>query len=133
MAAAPEDAGGRLTLLAFLTTTCASCQGWWQSLATAPPGRELGIQLAIVTPSPSMEDEGLARQLAPAAAHLHMGSETWFAYGVGQAGTFVLVRSAPGEPPAWLGAGEVLGAAHPEGPEAVQELLRRWLGRPGAG
>ena len=73
-------------------------------------------RLVVVTPSRSMEDEPLARSLTPEGAHLHMGSGTWFQYGVGQAGTFVLVRSPQDGPPPWSQAGDVLGWAMPADP-----------------
>ncbi len=57
-----------------------------------------------------MEDEQRARELAPPGADLHMGSETWFAYGVARAGTVVLVRDPPGGEPCGQ-PGRVLGSA----------------------
>ena len=123
------DGGSVDTLLAFLTTTCASCQPFWESLAEGRPGRELGIRLAIVLPSPSMEDERVARRLTPPGAYLHMGSETWFDYGVGQATTFVLVRSPAGGAPPWEQTGAVLGSATPADPAALDALVRDWLAR----
>ena len=68
----------------------------------------------MVTPSRAMEDERLARRLTPAAAYLHMGSDTWFMYGVGQAGTCVLVRTPHDGPAPWAEAGQVLGSALPD-------------------
>jgi hypothetical protein len=120
--------GTTLTLIAFLTTTCAPCGPFWEMLATGAPGRELGVQTVVVTPSSSMEDEREARRLTPPGVLLHMGSETWFNYGVAQAGTFVLVRSPAGAPVPWAGPGEVMGSATPHGPSEVEGLVRRWLG-----
>ena len=91
-------------------------------LAEVAPEQDLGAKLVVVTPSRSMEDEQLARQLTPPGAHLHMGSETWFAYGVGLAGTFVLVRSDPEDAPPWAQAGRVLGSAHLAGEPASGQL-----------
>jgi hypothetical protein len=116
------------TLLAFLTTTCTPCRPFWEMMAAAPPGPELGATLVVVTPSRSMEDERAARRLTPPGVDLHMRSETWFSYGVAQAGTFVLVRSLAGSP-AWEQPGEVLGSATPESPAALEALVRRWLAR----
>lgn len=114
------------TLLAFLTTTCAPCQPFWEMMAVDLPGRDLGIPVVVVTPSPSTEDERLARRLVPAGARLHMSSETWFAYGVGQAGTFVLAAGAAGGPPVWEQPGEVLGWASLEAPSDLAPLLQAW-------
>ena len=116
-------------LLAFLTTTCEPCRQFWEMLADPAARASLGVRVAVVAPSPSLEDEGLARRLVPPGVQLHMGSETWFAYGVLQAGTFVLVRAAPGESPPLAHRGEVIGSATPAGPAELMQMLDRWLGR----
>jgi hypothetical protein len=114
------------TLLAFLTTSCAECQPFWEMLADAKIRDDLGAQVAVVTPSRSMEDERLARRLVPDGAHLHMGSETWFEYGIGRAASFALVRSPSNGPPPWEEVGKVLGTANVETPEELIGLLRAW-------
>jgi hypothetical protein len=114
------------TLLAFLTTSCAECQPFWEMLAGAKIRDDLGAQVAVVTPSRSMEDERLARRLVPDGAHLHMGSETWFEYGIGRAASFALVRSPSNGPPPWEEVGKVLGTANVETPEELIRLLRTW-------
>jgi hypothetical protein len=114
------------TLLAFLTTSCAECQPFWEMLAGATALDDLGAQLAVVTPSRSMEDERLARRLVPDGAHLHMGSETWFEYGMGRAASFALVRAPSNGPPPWEELGKVLGSANVETPEELMRLLRAW-------
>lgn len=114
-----------MTLLAFLTTTCEPCGAFWEMLALGVPA--LGVPVVVVTPSRSMEDERLARRLTPPAARLHMGSETWFAYGVTQAGTFVLVRDRPDGQPVWESPGQVLGSGTPAGPAELSRLVEGWL------
>jgi hypothetical protein len=114
------------TLLAFLTTSCAECQPFWEMLAGATALDDLGAQVAVVTPSRSMEDERLARRLVPDGAHLHMGSETWFEYGIGRAASFALVRAPSNGPPPWEELGKVLGSANVETPEELMRLLRAW-------
>ena len=71
--------------------------------------------MAVVTPSRSMEDERLARRLVPEGVHLHMGSETWFEYGIGQAASFALVQEPEGRPTPWQEVGKVMGAANSRG------------------
>jgi hypothetical protein len=114
------------TLLAFLTTSCAECQPFWEMLAGAATRDDLGAHVAVVTPSRSMEDERLARRLVPDGIHLHMGSETWFEYGIGRAASFALVRSPSDGPPPWVEVGEILGAANVEAPEELIRLLKSW-------
>ena len=92
------ETGTTDTLLAFLTTSCAECQPFWEMMAGSAAIDDLGAQLVVVTPSRSMENERLARRLVPEGVHLHMGSETWFEYGIGRAASFALVRSPRGGP-----------------------------------
>jgi hypothetical protein len=120
------DAGTVDTLLAFLTTSCAPCKPFWEIMAVPGFTSSLGVRLVIVTPSRSMEDERRARELLPGGAQLHMGSETWFEYGVGTAASFVLVRSPRVGPEPWERAGQVLGSASGPGPEELVGLVKSW-------
>jgi hypothetical protein len=130
--AGTAEAGTTETLLAFLTTTCAECQPFWEMLADAASRADLGAPVAVVTPSRSMEDERLARRLVPDGVHLHMGSETWFEYGIGRAASFALVRSPSDGLPPWEELGKILGAANVEAPEELVRLVRRWRAAAGA-
>jgi hypothetical protein len=114
------------TLLAFLTTTCASCRPFWEMMAAPGFSRSLGARLVVVTPSRSMEDERRARALLPDDVYLHMGSETWFEYGIATSASFVLVRSGCGDPEPWQRAGQVLGSANAKSPGELMELVKRW-------
>lgn len=120
------EAGTTDILLAFLTTSCAECEAFWEMLADAANRDALGDQLVVVTPSRSMENERLARQLLPPGAYLHMGSETWFAYGVGRAASFAMVRSPRDGAPPWEEVGTILGAANVETPEELLTLVKTW-------
>ena len=124
---APEPAGGTVdSLLIFLTTSCVTCQDHWGKIGSLVEDLAPAAGLVVVTPSRSMEDELLARRLTPAAAYLHMGSATWFTYGVAQAGTCVLVRSPHDGPAPWAEAGQVLGSALPAELGQLPELVRHW-------
>ena len=124
------DAGAVDTLLAFLTTSCGSCKPFWEMMAAPGFARALGARLVVVTPSRSMEDERRARELLPDGAYLHMGSETWFEYGVGASGSFVLVRTGPDSPEPWERAGQVLGSTSGKTPGELLELVKRWQATP---
>jgi hypothetical protein len=117
------------TLLAFLTTSCVSCRPHWAALAHTQAELAEAASLVVVAPSRSMEDEPRARRMTPPGAYLHMGSETWFMYGVGQAGTLVLVRSHRHGPPPWSEPGQVLGSAALAGPDGLADLVRSWQRR----
>jgi hypothetical protein len=120
------DAGTVDTLLAFLTTSCASCKPFWEMMAAPGFAATLGARLVVVTPSRSMEDERRAMALVPDGAYLHMGSETWFEYGVASSASFVLVRTSLGGPEPWEQAGQVLGSASGKSPDELLELVKRW-------
>jgi len=123
-----EAGGGEtVTLLVFLTTTCASCQPMWEMISAGRQGDALGVDLVVVTPSRALENEQEAHRRTPPGVHLHMGSDTWFAYGVGLAGTIVLVRHRDGEATPWEQPGEVLGSSSSAGPGSVETVVRRWL------
>ena len=115
-------------MLAFLTTTCTSCRPFWELLADPGARSCLATNVVVVTPSPSMENRQRAEELTPAGVGLHMGSETWFGYGVAQAGTFVLVQDLPGELAPWVHPEQdhVIGCCTPASPAELLELVSRW-------
>jgi hypothetical protein len=76
-----------------------------------------------------MEDERRALDLIPDGAYLHMGSETWFEYGIGTSASFVLVRTPEDGPPPWERAGQILGSASAASPDELRELVKRWRAR----
>jgi hypothetical protein len=125
-AAGAAEAGTTDTLLAFLTTSCAECQPFWEMMARSAAIDDLGARLVVVTPSRSMENERLARRLVPEGVHLHMGSETWFEYGIGRAASFALVRSQRDGPAPWEEVGKVLGAANVDAPDDLVRLVKAW-------
>ena len=80
---------GAPTLLAFLTTGCGSCAGFWETLgerrlATMP-------QTVIVTHEADRESPARLRSLAPADVPVVMSSHAWEDYQVPAAPYFVLV------------------------------------------
>lgn len=97
-------------------------------MATTDLAGSLGVRLVVVTPSRSMEDERRARELLPPGAYLHMGSETWFEYGIGSSASFVLVRCELDGPEPWEQAGQVLGSASARSPGELVDLVKRWQG-----
>jgi len=125
-ASGAAEAGTTDTVLAFLTTSCAECQPFWEMMAGSAAIDDLGAQLVVVTPSRSMENERLARRLVPEGVYLHMGSETWFEYGIGRAASFALVRSPRGGPAPWEEVGKVLGSANVDTPEDLVRLVKAW-------
>jgi hypothetical protein len=87
-----DGAGSRPTLLAFLTSGCSACAGFWETLGERrlPPG----IQTVIVTHGSERERPGRLRKLAPDGVPVVMSSRAWEDYRVPGAPYFVLVDEA---------------------------------------
>jgi hypothetical protein len=90
--------GGEPTLLAFLSSGCETCLGFWRSLgergATAIPG---GGRVVAVTKDRSHESPARLRELAPPTLPLVMSSAAWRDYGVPTTPYFVYVDGRTGE------------------------------------
>jgi hypothetical protein len=80
---------GASTLLAFLTTGCTTCAGFWGTLGE----RRLpeAIQTVIVAHGAEREQPARLRKLAPAGVPVVMSSAAWEDYDVPGAPYFVLV------------------------------------------
>jgi hypothetical protein len=96
VALAPS-AAGRDTVLAFLTTGCISCHGFWDALAQSDAASTpTGARVVVVTRGPGEESVGTARKLAGDRIDVVMSSEAWAAYGVPGAPYFVQVDGRSG-------------------------------------
>lgn len=96
VALAFEGGEGMLTLLAFLTTGCSTCAGFWETLAE--PRLPEGVQTVIVTRGSDRERPARVRELAPSGIPVVMSSAAWSDFGVPGAPYFVLVeRTVLGE------------------------------------
>lgn len=71
------------TLLAFLSSGCSTCQGFWEAFSTGSrndvPG---GARLVVVAQGPADESESALRERAPAAVPLVLSSEAWAQFSV---------------------------------------------------
>ena len=107
---------GRLTLLAFLSSGCSTCQGFWSALATdarslLPPG----VDVVVVTKGPELE---VPAEVAGRAGRttVVMSSDAWTDYEVPASPFFVLVDGVDGRR-----IGEGIANTFPQ----VAELVRR--------
>jgi hypothetical protein len=102
------------TLLAFLSSGCASCRPLWEGLregaALAPHARIL-----IVTHGPERESPGRLLELAPAGTEIVMSTEAYGAFGIAVTPFFVLVDGD---------AGRVLGRGSAGSWPQILNLLR---------
>ena len=122
--------GGTLTLLAFLTTGCQTCAGFWESLAESRLPAE--VQTVIVTHGGDRERVSRVAALAPADVAVIMSSQAWLDYEVPGAPYFVLAeRSVLGEGVAstWPALASLVGDAIAEEREAAAVNVRPRAGR----
>jgi hypothetical protein len=86
-----------MTLLAFLSSGCATCLDFWSAFASeAPPEVPGDARLVIVTKGAEQESVSSVHRLAPPQIPVVMSSEAWEAYDVPVAPFFVLVDGTSG-------------------------------------
>jgi hypothetical protein len=105
------------TLMAFLTSGCQTCQGFWDAFRRGQPQVPGEARLVIVTRGPEAESPAAIGGLAGSgnsAAPVVMSSEAWEHYDIPYAPYFVYV-SGP--------AGRVVGEGVAAGWEQVQTLV----------
>jgi hypothetical protein len=81
---------GSPTLLAFLTSGCGVCQGFWETI-DGDPGRLPGVDLVVVTKGGHEESPSRIAELARPGTRIVMSSEAWADYAVPGAPYFVHV------------------------------------------
>jgi hypothetical protein len=104
---------GTPTLLAFLTSGCSTCLGFWEAFADPRTQLPAGVQLVVVTKDPSHESPVKLRELAPPAVRVVMSSAAWSDYDVPASPYFVHVDAD----------GELAGEGTAQGFEQVISLL----------
>lgn len=103
------------TLLAFLSTGCASCQTFWQALGGQPEMPTASTRPVIVTKGPEAESPGQVAKLAPSGVPLIMSTDAWDSFRVPLTPFFMLVD----------GGGRVLGEGSAMHWEQLLGLLQR--------
>jgi hypothetical protein len=89
---------GRLTMLAFLSSGCSTCAGFWQALRDGQrlvvSGRD--VRVVVVTGAAEHEHPSAIAALAPPEATVVMSGPAWVDYGVPATPYFVLVEGERG-------------------------------------
>jgi len=85
-----------LTLLAFLSSTCLTCRGFWEALGVGGLEVPAGARPVIVTKGIEAESESALRKLAPRGVTTVLSSDAWREYDVPVAPYFVLADGATG-------------------------------------
>lgn len=104
------------TLLAFLSTGCATCGPLWATLSEVEPPP--GFRTVVVTKGAEAESPAEVRRLAPAAAAVVMSSDAWDAFSVPATPYFVLVDG---------GSGQVVGEGSARSWSGAFGLMQRGL------
>jgi hypothetical protein len=85
------------TLIAFLSSGCSTCQGFWDVFASSTgTGLPEGVRLVVVTQGTGLESESAVRSVAPPGLTVVMSTEAWEDYGVPGSPYFVLVEGRAG-------------------------------------
>ena len=84
------------TLLAFLTSGCATCRNFWDAFRNDEALPRSVDRLVIVTKSNDEESPAALANMAPSAHSVVMSSDAWDDYGVPVSPYFVLVDGASG-------------------------------------
>jgi hypothetical protein len=104
--------GGEPTLLAFLTSGCSTCAGFWETLGE--PRLPPGVRVVVVTHGAERERPAALRRLAPPGIPVVMSSQAWKDYRVPGAPYFVLVDDAirgEGAATSWPALGSLVSDA----------------------
>lgn len=118
---------GQPTLLAFLTTGCSTCAGFWQAFAEVgadgtDPGARLGLpaglRIVVVTKGPELESPAEVASLAPAGVLTLQSSQAWEDYRIPVAPYFALVDGR---------RGVVVGEGAAASWDRVRDLIARAL------
>jgi hypothetical protein len=120
-------ASGQPTLLAFLSTGCSTCAGFWRAFAEAGRdggdplsrlGLPAGLRLVIVTKGPELESPAEVAGLAPAGVLTLLSSQAWDDYRIPVAPYFALVDGR---------SGVVVGEGAAASWDRVRDLIQRSL------
>jgi hypothetical protein len=108
----------RPTLLAFMSTTCSTCNHFWRRFGDAEMLATLGnTRLIIITYGDDHERRATVAEVAPPDIPLVMSSIAWQTYGIPSSPHFVMVSETTGlitakaSAPNWDGMLELIGLA----------------------
>jgi len=103
------------TLLAFLTSGCTTCRGFWAAFANGVELPADDIRLVIVTKGDESESPATVADLAPTDVPVVMSTDAWEDYGVPVAPYFALVDGdevvGEGAAGTWQQVTDLLGKA----------------------
>jgi len=106
---------GRRTLLAFLSSGCSVCLGFWSELSSGAVDVPGGARLVVVTQGPEQESVSRLRHLAGPRLDVVQSSGAWTDYGVPGSPYFVYVEdgtvTGEGSSTTWAQVRDLMGQA----------------------
>ena len=122
---------GQDTLVAFLSSSCSTCQAFWTAFAGDPP-LPSGARLVVVTKGPDEESLPALAARHPKSAPLLLSTETWEAFGVPGSPYFAYVDATgrlvgEGSGASWTQVLDLLTqarATRAKGPDRDDEVLQ---------
>ena len=106
---------GRDTLIAFLSSGCTTCQGFWKAFRGDVGDVPGGARLVVVTQGLEQESPGALRNRAPRTVPLVLSTPAWDAFDVPGSPYFAYVD----------GSGQVLGEGSAATWDSVAQLLEQ--------
>lgn len=85
------------TLLAFLTSGCSTCAGFWEAFARGNPAVPGDARLVVVTRGPGAESPARLTKFSPREIPVVMSDDAWSAYEVPGAPYFAFVDGPSGQ------------------------------------
>ncbi len=121
---------GAATLLAFLSSTCTTCQGFWSAFAQGVPATPGGARLAVITRDLAEESRQRLADRAPAQVPLICSSQAWDALDVPGSPYFLLIDAegaaiGEGSGASWPQVVDLLAQAHQDQPGSGSDRERR--------
>jgi len=83
--------GPQSTLLAFMSSGCSTCAGFWDAFSSGVDLPDESTRLVIVTRGPDRESESAVERLAPEQHQVLMSSDAWEDYDVPVSPYFVMI------------------------------------------
>jgi len=117
------------TLLAFLTSGCATCKGFWDAFRSGAPLPRSVDRLVIVTRSNDEESPAALMNMAPDRHAVVMSSDAWNDYGIPVSPYFVLIDGptnrieGEGAASTWSQVGSLLSRAEADAEVANERRI----------
>jgi hypothetical protein len=120
---------GTDTLLAFLSSGCATCGAFWEAFAEAELDVPGGARLVVVTKGLDEESAGALAKRAPRSVPLVASSSAWEGFGVPGSPYFVYVGGSgrivgEGSAATWPAVANLMGQAHADDLHRTGRLSR---------